>query len=188
MSKKRIKAKAYPVPKTRQEAEELLGTIGSLQRKVGEYESKAAARIAGIQQAFAELAAPVNEQIEGAFQAVHAWAESNRGELCEGNSKTVKLATGLLTWRFTPPAVKLTKVEAILSQLRAEGLTQFIRTTEEVNKQALLEAGEEAVAARGIRGIKFTSHEEFAAKPSETGIERVETVTTVKPTKQRRAA
>lgn len=185
MSKKRIKAKAYPAPKTREEAEQLLGAIGSLQRRAGEYDAKAAERVAGIQQAFAELVAPLNEQIEGAFQALHAWAESNRSELCKGDSKTVKFATGVIAWRFTPPAVKLTKVEAVLASLRAEGLTQFIRTTEEVNKQALLDAGEEAVAARGIKGIKFTSHEEFAAKPSETGIERVETVA---PTKARRAA
>jgi len=186
MSKKRrIKATAIPVPKTREEAEKLLGEIGLLQGNVSEIERRAAERVSSIQRAYSELAMPVNDQIQGKFEALHAYAEAHRHELLEGDSKSVKLATGTLSWRWTPPAIKLTKVEEVIARLQFRKLRQYLRTTVEVNKEALLEAGEEAVKALEIPGIKFTSREEFVAKPLESQIERVETVTA---TKTRRAA
>lgn len=178
MSKRKaIKTQALPMPETREEAEKLLGEIGMLQRRVGEYQAKASDRIAGISQAFAELVAPVNDQIEAKFQALHAFAEAHRKELLEGDSKTVKFTTGTLSWRFTPPAVKLTKPDAVLEQLKKRRLWDFVRTIQEVNREAILE---DPTKVEGIEGIKVTSREEFVAKPLETEIERVETVTTSK--------
>lgn len=182
MSKRKgIKTKAiqHPVPKTRDAAELLLSEIGLLQTKVAIHQEKCSARVAGIHQAFNELVAPVNEEIEAKFQALHTWAETNRGELLKGDAKTVKLASGALSWRRTPLAVKLTKVADVIKELKARGLERFIRTSEEVDKEALLAChadDNDPVIVDCIPGIKFTSREEFVAKPLESQIERVETV------------
>jgi phage host-nuclease inhibitor protein Gam len=182
MSKRKgMKTKAiqYPVPKTREAAELLLGEIGLLQTKVTIHQEKCNARVTGIHQAFNELVAPVNEEIEAKFQALHTYAEANRGELLKGDTKSVKFATGLLAWRRTPLAVKLTKIADVIKELKARGLERFIRTIEEIDKEALLAChadDNDPVIVDCIPGIKFTSREEFVAKPLESQIERVETV------------
>jgi phage host-nuclease inhibitor protein Gam len=165
-----------PVPQTREQAEKLLMEIGLLQAKAGGYQVKCDERVASVRQAFAELVAPVNDDIEAKFQALATYAESHRGELLKGNAKSVKLATGVLEWRFNPPSIGLTKVAEVLKQLKAKGLTQYIRITEEVDKEALLKAGETKVGELGIKGIKFNRVEQFAATPDETHLERVATV------------
>lgn len=185
--KKQIKTQALPVPATQPEAERLLSRIGELQGRVTRLELDQQARIQAINESFGESVAAVNEEITATFQALHAWAEAHKGELLKGDAKTAKLATGTLSWRSTPPAVKVTKTDKVLEQLHAKRLFKFIRSIEEVDKEALLRAygdGDEE-AIEGIAGIKITSREEFVAKPYASELERVETV---KTTKERRAA
>lgn len=183
--KKQIKAVSFPMPATQQEAEHLLATIGRLQSRVTKLGLDQEARQLAIAESFAESVNEINAEIEGAFQAVHAWAEAHKGELLKGDSKTAKLSTGELSWRLTPPAVKLTNVEKVLAQFKAKKLKNFIRVKFEVDKEAILKAGQGELDERGITGIKVTQAEEFVAKPYSTEIERVETV---KTTKERRVA
>lgn len=55
-------------------------------------------------------------------------------------------------------------VAALLKLLKKKGLDRFVRTKQEINKQALL--AEEEVAAT-LSGVKISQREEFFIKPEE---------------------
>ncbi|MEW6330193.1 MAG: host-nuclease inhibitor Gam family protein [Pseudomonadota bacterium] len=174
-SKKRIKANAFPiVPATRQQAEEALQNIGTLQREIITLEAAMNDELAAIKAKYEKQAQPLNADIETYFQGLHIWAEANRAVLLKGHSKTAKLATGELLWRTTPPSVSLPKnQEAVIQALVKADLGHLIRTRQEVDKQAVLDDPE---AVKGIAGIKIRQREEFVAKPFESQIERAEPV------------
>jgi phage host-nuclease inhibitor protein Gam len=69
---------------------------------------------------------------------------------------------------MTPPSVKLRDVEAILKSLKSLRLERFIRTKEEVDKEAMLK---EADVAKTVKGVSISQHEEFIAKPAELEVE-----------------
>jgi phage host-nuclease inhibitor protein Gam len=54
------------------------------------------------------------------------------------STKTVALTTGEIGWRLRPPKVVVRGVEAVLDKLKRMGLDRFIRTKEEINKEAIL--------------------------------------------------
>ena len=173
MSKpKSTRIKAASVQLTRAEAEDLLLNIGSAQRQVTEIEGRMNDEIAAIKARYERQAAPHNATIEANFRDLQLWAAANRDTLCTGSIKTVKLATGLIQWRKRPASVRITKVDAVIERLKALSLRKFIRTKEEIDKEAMLAAPEEV---RGITGIKIVDDvEDFVAKPYESEIERAD--------------
>lgn len=176
MSKKRMKAVAVAVPASQAEAEQLLADIGRLQRQVVRTEAEMNDMLISVKDKFEKLAQPLNEQIEAKFQSLHIWAEAHRGELLKGKLKTVRLSTGELLWRNTPPAVKFKrgiKAEVVIAAFKAAGLDDLVRTVEEVNKDAIL-ADPKRVARISV--IEIKQREEFVAKPFESQIERAEPV------------
>ena len=62
--------------------------------------------------------------------------------------------------------------EQALAFFKAKGLKKYIRTKEEVDKDALLAA--RAEVADTIKGITFKQKEEFAIVPHESKIEEVQ--------------
>ncbi|MBI3545974.1 MAG: host-nuclease inhibitor Gam family protein [Gammaproteobacteria bacterium] len=175
-SKKQMKTTAILMPAMREQAEQLLHEIGSLQREVVKIEANMNDKLAGIKKQFELFAQPLNQQIENKFQALHIWAEANRSALLKGKSKTVKLATGELLWRTRPPHVSLPKnQDTVVQALISADLGHLVRTKQEVNKDAVLD---DVDAVKGIAGIKIKRREEFVAKPFESQIERAEPVKT----------
>jgi phage host-nuclease inhibitor protein Gam len=154
------------------EAEALLSTIGKRQREVAAIEIAMNAQLAAVKEACEEKARPVNELIETAFTALQCWAEAHRSELLVGNAKTAKLATGEISWRMTPPSVRLSGVDAVLEALKQLGLGRFVRTKDEVDKSAILGDPD---AVKGVKGIAISQREEFVAKPFESEIEKAAT-------------
>jgi phage host-nuclease inhibitor protein Gam len=167
----KMKTEALAVPKTQAEAEQLLGRIGKLQRQVAFVEVEMNEELAKVKGRFEGVAQPKLAEIDRSFQALHAWAEANKTTLLKGKAKTVKLATGEISWRSTPPAVMLKNVAGVIAQLKDKGLLDFLRIKVEVNKEAILA---EPAKAAGIKGLKIESREEFVAKPFESEIERAE--------------
>lgn len=170
--KNRVKTNAIPAPKTRSDAERLLAEIGDHQRELSDLEIQMNQEIEEIKEHFNKHAKPLNEKIEQKFEGLHVWAEAHRDELCQGGRKSVELATGRIAWRLTPKKVSLSNTAKVLESLKKLGLSRFIRTKEEVDKDAVL-ADPDAV--EGIKGISLSQREEFAAVPAETEIERVTT-------------
>jgi phage host-nuclease inhibitor protein Gam len=171
--KSRIKTNAIEAPASQEEAEQLLSEIGKLQRRVTKVEANMNDKLAVIKDEFEKRAQPLNDEITGKFQALHAWAEANKGSLLKGKLKTVKLSSGELSWRTSPPSVRITGVATVIKNLKALGLTEFVRTKDEVNKEAILNDQERV---EGVKGISITQKEEFVAKPFESEIERAEPV------------
>lgn len=157
---------------SREEAEMLLADIGAAQREVTRIEADMNDELSSIKAKFEESAKPFNEAIKEKVLALQMWAEAHRAELLPKGKKTVELATGELQWRNPPPSVRITGADAVLEILRLKKLEQFIRTKEEINKEAIL-ADREAIA--GVKGISITQVEHFVAKPFEAEIEHVST-------------
>jgi phage host-nuclease inhibitor protein Gam len=175
MNKKvtRIKAVAAPAAQSREDAESLLAEIGHAQRRVTEIEAVMNDRLSAIKAEFEQQAAPFNDAIKAKFASLQVWAEANRDELLTGRSKTARLTTGELSWRTTPPSVRIAGAEVVMENLKRLGLGDLIRTKEEINKEAILAEPERV---EGVKGITISQREEFVAKPFESQIERAEPV------------
>lgn len=169
----RIKTTAIEAPATQRDAEELLQRIGELQRDVSRIEHSMNDRLSAIKAEYELKAKPINDEIEGLFQALHVWAEANKHDLLKGRAKTAKLATGELSWRTTPPSVRITGQDVVMERLKQLGLQDLIRTKEEISKEAVLA---DPQRVEGIKGIAIVQREEFVAKPFESQIERAEPV------------
>jgi phage host-nuclease inhibitor protein Gam len=158
------------VPQNREELTSAVARVGSLQRTIESARSRADEKIAEIQEALArEIAEPTSE-LNDTVLGIQAYAESNRELLTEGKTKTVRLPTGVVLWRITPPRIALSKIEEVIARFKQLGFTRFIRTKEEVDKEQMLK---ESVVAGGIVGVSVVQHEEFVVKPNETAVEVV---------------
>lgn len=169
----RIKTPAVAVPRTREQAEALLEQIGIAQRQVARIEADMNDRLTLIKTACEQDAAPHNAEIKANFQALHAWAEAHRDELCP-KGKTARLASGELSWRQRPPSVRVTGKDKVIDALQRLGLARFLRRKTDIDKDAILA---DPKAAQGVRGLTvITGVEDFVAKPYESEIERAEPV------------
>lgn len=168
----KIKARAAErVPQHKDEAVAYVKLIGDLQRDRQRIKADLDDQIVRLREAAQARLTPIEEEITSISSGVHTWAEANRDRLTNnGKIKTANLLTGELRWRTTPPACKLVRVKEALEELLAKGLKRFIRTKEEVNKEAIL-ADPEAV--RECRWIEITQGEEFVIVPFETELEEV---------------
>ncbi|MCX1853849.1 host-nuclease inhibitor Gam family protein, partial [Escherichia coli] len=99
-------------------------------------------------------------------KGVQGWCEANRDELTNGGKvKTANLVTGDVSWRVRPPSVSIRGMDAVMETLERLGLQRFIRTKQEINKEAILL---EPKAVAGVAGITVKSGiEDFSIIPFE---------------------
>ncbi len=160
----RIKATAQvAVPQTRDQVVAAIGTIGRLQRECARIEADMNDQVAAIKTAHEERAKPLADQIKALTAGVQTWCEAHRADLTDGGKvKTANLSSGEVRWRMTPPSVSLKGVAELLKRLRDKGLDRFIRTKDEISKEAILA---EPDAVKGVRGITIAQAEEFVIVP-----------------------
>lgn len=145
--------------------------IGDLQRDLARIEADMNDQIADIAKKAAPRIDQLRERLVVLQAGVQTWCEANRVEIC-GKSKTANLVTGEVSWRTRPASVSLPrakeKLEELITRLRGLGLTNFIRTKEEVNKEAILA---EPAKVAGVKGIKVvTGVEDFVITPFEVDV------------------
>lgn len=163
MRKSVKKKKSSHVPQTQEEATEMLGQIGTLQKQTKRVSDRADERIRLIRADAVREITPALEQIAELFRGLKAFAEAHRDELTQGGKKkTVTLPTGKLSWRTTPPKLEIKDEDGLLAYLEAAGLSEYYRTKLEVDKDALKKNAEEASS---FPGVSVTSAEVFGAKP-----------------------
>jgi len=168
---KGVKADAAAfVAANRDQADEVVRTIGELQRKRETLQTAMNAEIARVKAAYETDAAPVNAAIKELSHGVQVWAEANRADLTKSGSKTVKLGNGELRWRTRPPSVTVRAAGIVIEALKRLGLTRFLRVKEEINKEAILA---EPDAVRDVRGISISQGEDFVIVPLATELEEV---------------
>jgi phage host-nuclease inhibitor protein Gam len=169
----RIKSGAIPhaVPQSRDEANDAIAKVGIAQRERARIQADMNDELAKVKQRFEEEAKPFNEQIEALSKGVQTWCEANRAALTrDGKVKFANFPAGEVKWRMRPPKVTLRAVDTVLETLKRLGLSRFIRTKEEPNKEAMLA---EPQALEGLAGVKFEQGEDFVIVPFETELEEV---------------
>lgn len=169
MAKARVKTRGVnlPVPQSRDEAASHVRRIGELERDLGRREADMNDELARIKEVHEQGAQPISEERDGLTEGLKTWAEANRSAITDGNRvKFADLGTGKISWRHRPAKVSVPKdVETILAAIRRLRLPRFIRTKEEVNREAMLA---EPAIARTIPGIRIGSAgEDFVVEPFE---------------------
>lgn len=141
--------------------------IGDLQRELGRIEADINDQIADLTKKAAPRIEQLRERLTELQAGVQTWCEANRVEIC-GKGKSANLVTGEVSWRQRPPSVSISKADEVIGRLRGLGLLRFIRSKEEVNKEAILA---EPAEVAGIKGIKVvTGVEDFVITPFEVDV------------------
>lgn len=158
------------VPQNREEAEAWIRQIGEHRRELVRIETFQNDEMAAVKDKHEQLAKPYHDDVEALIEGLQVWAIANREQLTGGGKRqSAELATGMISWRVLPPRVTIRKAENVIDALKKLGLQRFIRTREEINKEAMLDDQE---AARLVPGVTIGSAgETFNVDPFETELE-----------------
>lgn len=161
----RAKKTTKPAPQGMEEAREWLALLGKRQRELEAIKAGMNEQITDVKKDAEQAAQPIKAIVAELEDGIQIWAEANRSELTK-KSKTVDLGTGTINWRHRPPSVSTRgKKDDLLERLRSLGLLKFIRTTEDLNKEAMLA---DPVTAQSVTGITVKSEgEDFVITPAE---------------------
>mgnify|MGYP001299618638 CR=1 FL=1 len=167
----RVKAAAIEAPQTRDECDEWIGALGRAQRERVRIETALNDAIAEIKARYEADAAPYAEEIAKRTAGIQAYAETHREALCGPRSKTARLGLGELSWRHRPPKVTIRGKDAVIAACKRLGLVQFLRVSEDINREAMRAAPD---TAQSIQGVSIGSAgEDLVIKPFETELEEV---------------
>ncbi|KQC11112.1 MAG: host-nuclease inhibitor protein Gam [Methanolinea sp. SDB] len=159
------------MPQSRDEANEYIGDIGRFQRERERLRADMNDEMAVVKERYEAAALPLGEKIKRLSAGVQTWCEAHRAELTQGGKvKHAVMAAGKVNWRMRPPRVSLRGKDNIIASFKALGLTRFIRTIEDINKEAVLAEPE---IARQVAGVSITQSEDFVITPHETELEEV---------------
>lgn len=165
----KLKAKAHIyASQSREDVQADIKTLGDLQRQHGRLLADLNDDIADATEKAAPGLKVLSERIMELQAGVQTYCEANRTALC-GTGKTANLITGEVNWRARPPSVKVSGMDAVLANLKLQGLLQFIRSKEEVNKEAMLNEPDKARTVPGITIV--TGVEDFSITPFEVTAE-----------------
>lgn len=162
-------AKVY-VPQTKDDACGDIRKIGDLQRQLLRKTTEMNDAIAAITQQYQPLLDTITVQIKTLQDGVQNYCEAHRDELTNGGkTKSAQMITGEVMWRQRPPRVAIRNAENVIEMLKRLSLGRFVRTKEEVNKEAILDEPDEV---RGVAGITVvTGQEDFVITPFEQAAE-----------------
>jgi len=148
---------------------ESIRNLGDAQRELTRLETEINDQIAAITAAHKGEIEALKTRIETLVSGIQPWCEAHRSELLKDGGKEANLVTGLVRWRQRPPSVSIRGMPKVLEMLRVMGLSRFIRSKDEPNKEAML-ADPNAVA--GIPGISIvTGVEDFVIEPFEVEVQ-----------------
>ena len=168
----RVKSEVQEIAlQTQDEVALAIKQIGDLEREQVRLTTQQADEKAAVDEKYTAQLTTLKEQVKPLQKAVQAFCESRRLELTNGGKqKTAYFTTGEMQWRAKPPAVLAKGIDSILESLRNLGLFRFIRTKEELNKEAMLAEPE---VARSISGVTIREGvEEFVIKPNDEEVRK----------------
>lgn len=156
------KAPALDPNLTDRDAVVMLRQLGGMQRRMEAIVAQSENRIAAIQETTDTALAPIRAAADELEKSLRGFAEKHRERLCGKDKKTARLATGEFIWRQNPKKVGIRGADAVLAALKSLKLSRFIRTKQEVDKEAILKDPD---AVKGVKGITVTSTETLEIKP-----------------------
>lgn len=168
---KRIK-QTLITPRTRDEAETIVGQLTEL--IIAERETKALMdqRVKEIKDEYQAQLVDINERITPLYLRIEAWAEANLESF--GRNKSLAMLHGVIGWRTDTPSLKTRKGwtwDRVLETLGTFS-PQFIRTKEEVDKQAILAARENLLDGDlKTMGVEIVQQVKFFVEPAVTPTE-----------------
>ncbi len=160
-------AVAFAVPRDAAEVSAAIASIGIEQRELARIEAAMNDEMALVKERWEAAADLPRKRISDLTQGVQVWCEAHRAELLKGDAKTAAFPAGEVQWRVRPPRCVIRGAEAVLDTLSRLGLSRFIRTKEEINRDAILNEPE---AVRGVAGISIEQGEDFVIKPFEADL------------------
>lgn len=140
MATKKLKAKAeIYVPASKDQCAADIRQLGDLQRQQARLAADMNDRIAAITAEFQPKVEALQPAIERLFSGVQTWCEAHRAELTDNHKvKFANLITGEVTWRIAPPSCSVRGADAVIKALKTLELTRYVRSKEEVDKEAVL--------------------------------------------------
>jgi len=169
VTKLKAKAQVY-APQSGTDCAADIKALGDLQRDFARVTADMNDQIGAITKRFQPKLEDLTGRIETLQKGVQTYCEAHRDELTNaGKVKTANFVTGEVQWRQRPPSVSVRGVDAVIETLKRLGLTKFLRTKEEINKEAILNEPDQA---RGVAGITIvTGVEDFVITPFEANPE-----------------
>ena len=173
----RIKLKTA-APKTREEMEVMVGNITALKIEERQLKAEMDAELKSIKDDYLERLNALNESIAGQMPRALAWAEAHPEDF--GKMRSIDMLHGVIGWRLNTPSLKTfsgwTWDLVLKAVQKVPRFATYVRTKEELNKQALL-ADREAIGADGLRaiGVRVIQEEEFFVEPKLTETDSRET-------------
>lgn len=167
MPTKKLKAPATAVvPQSRDDCAADVARLGDLQRELARTTADMNDALGAVTASWQPQIDAMSAAIKNLQVGIQTWCEANRHTLTDGGkTKTANLVTGDVAWRQRPPSVQIRGADTVIDNLRHLGLTDFIRTKDEVNKEAILN---EPDRVRGVAGISVvTGVEDFIITPFE---------------------
>jgi phage host-nuclease inhibitor protein Gam len=164
-------AAAIAVPQSKNDCAAYIKNLGDLQRTYERQRAEMNDDIAAITKAHQPALEALSVRLLALQTGIQTWCEANRAVLCVGGIKTANLVTGEVSWRIRPPSVGIRGADTVMETLERMGLSRFVRTKTEPNKEAMLN---EPDAVRGIAGITIVSGvEDFSIAPFGVQVEVV---------------
>ncbi|PHM24612.1 host-nuclease inhibitor Gam family protein [Xenorhabdus ehlersii] len=172
MTKRKMRLKAAAAsytPQSREQVSADIKKIGDIQRELTRIETEINDEIAVIANRNTPTIEALKAELNILQKGVQIWCEANRNEITNSHkTKTANLITGEVSWRTRPESVSIKGVDVVIKALKILKLDRFIRTKEEINKEAIL-ADKNAV--KEIKGISIISgKEDFSIIPFEQEI------------------
>ncbi len=174
MAKTRIKsaAVAVDVPQNREAAAAAIAAIGIASRELLRIGATMNDALAACKESYEKEAEPYRLKIQSLTDGVRIYAEANRAVLTNGYKvKTVALTSGEITWRMNPPSVRLTDTEEnVIAALENANLSEFVRYTPTLNREAIKASPDEVI---NIPGLRIGQSEAFVVTPFEAELAEV---------------
>lgn len=166
-AKTRIKSAAsIYVVQSKEQATNAIKYLGDVQRDLIRLETEMNDKIADITASYSSNIEVLKKKSTEIQNGLQIWCEANRDELTNnGKVKSANLTTGEVQWRNRPPSCIIRGAETVIESLKNLGLERFIRTKEEINKDAILNESNVVAHVPGITIKKDI--EDFAIVPFE---------------------
>lgn len=157
----RIKKSFTEIPQTLARVVTFITAIGRHQSDINELKRAEIVKIAAITQETNKKVAAITKKRNRLFTSLFAFAMAHKKALT-AQYRTQKTIAGEFGWRWNTPSLQLEESVTdadIIKILKERGMTQYIRTVEELDKKALLK--DKPI----ISGISYRQRDEFYIKP-----------------------
>lgn len=142
----------------RNDLENVLGRYAAAVIEADALKAELDRKVNELRAGYEERAAALGKRAEIFFADIEAYLANNPEEIPAGR-KSLELLHGTVGYRTGNPTVRLPRgvdEAALCEELRCSGFPEYVRTREEVNREAVLAADDAARESLAAHGVKVT--------------------------------